>query len=238
MRVHIPGFIVLAGLLLCACETAPPPLAFDQSTRASVKRICLVTPGIPERAEVTIMNPIGAGFGVVGNLIEARREAAADSEMAGVLAKAHYDFGAALTAAIAAAARKAGFTVIRDDGQRPPKASASFLPQYPKRGAQVDAYLDVYAPYVGFRAPRSSAAYHPRIELIARLVDTRGATLFQRRLVYGSSAVEDEDAIVVAPDDNVSFRDRAALQGDPSGTARALQSAIDSIAWELARQLM
>jgi hypothetical protein len=49
--------------------------------------------------------------------------------------------------------------------------------------------------------------------------------------------VEDEDAIVVTPNENATFRDRTALQANPSGTARALQGAIDAVAWELAGQL-
>jgi hypothetical protein len=228
---------LLLPLLLSACVSAPPPLAFEHSTRVSVRRICVAPVGIPERAEVSIMNPIGAGFGVLGNLIETRREASASAEMADVLAKAHYEFGAALTNAVAIAMRKAGFTVSRGDGARPAKERERFLSQYPKR-TLVDAYLDVYAPYVGFQALRSSAEYRPRIEIVARLVDTHGATLFQRRIIYGTASVEDEDALVVVGDDNVTFRDRDSLQANPSTTARALQGAIDSVAWELARQFM
>ena len=231
-----PAIALLLPLLLTACGSAPPPLAFEHATRVSVKRIYVAPVGIPERAEVTIMNPIGAGFGVLGSLIETHREAAASAEMAGVLAKAHYEFGAALTNAVAIAMRKAGFTVSRGDGVRPTKEREKFLSQYPKR-AQIDAYLDVYAPYVGFQALRSSAEYRPRIEIVARLIDTHGATLFQRRIICGTSSVEDEDALVVA-DDGAIFHDRDSLQANPLTTARALQGAIDSVAWELARQFM
>jgi hypothetical protein len=229
--------LALVAAAMAGCHAAPPPLAFEQSARVSLKRICLVPPGVPEHAEVSIMNPIGAGFGVIGSLIETRRAASADAEMADLLSKAHYDFGSALTNAIALATHKAGFAVSRGEEPRPAKERERFLSLYPKR-LPVDAYLDVYATYVGFRAPRSSAAYRPRIELVARLVNTRGTTVFQRRIVYGSAVSEDEDALVVAADDSVTFRDRAALQANPSRTARALQMAIDSISWELARQLM
>jgi hypothetical protein len=231
------ALLLLLSSLLTACGSAPAPLAFEHATRVSVKRIYVAPVGIPDRAEVTIMNPIGSGFGVLGSLIETRREAAASAEMTGVLAKAHYEFGAALTNAVAIAMRRAGFTVNRGEGVRPPKEREKFLSEYPKR-AQVDAYLDVYAPYVGFQALRSSAEYRPHIEIVARLVDTRGATLFQRRIIYGTSSVEDEDALVVGGEDNSIFRDRDSLQSNPLTTARALQGAIDSVAWELARQFM
>ena len=156
------------------------------------------------------MNPIGTGFGVVGTLIETRRAATADAEMAEVLTRARYDFGAALANSIVLAMRKAGFTISRVEGARPHNERERFLSKYPQR-VPVDAFLDVYTRYVGFQAAQSSADYKPRVEIIARLVSTRdGATLFQNRIVYGSATAEDEDAILVRADDrgNVSVRAR------------------------------
>jgi len=235
MRVPV-AIAVVVCVLLAACESTPAPLALEHSTRVAVKRVWLAPLGVPERAEVSIMNPIGAGFGVIGTLIETRRAAAANAEMADILSKAHYDFATALTDAIALGVRKAGFTVNRADAPRSEKERGRFLSQYPKR-AQVDAYLDIYVRYVGFQALQSSAVYRPRLEVVARLVSTRGDVLFQHLIVYGS-ATEDEDAIVIPADDNLSFRDRAALQANPLKTARALQTAIESLSWELAKEFM
>jgi len=136
--------------------------------------------------------------------------------------------------------RKAGFTITRVDGLRAKSEREKFLTRYPQQKTQaVDAYLDIYSPYFGFQAPQSSADYRPRVELIARLVSSKdGSTLFQNHIVYGTHTSDDEDAILVRADDNVSFRDRTALEANPASTARALQSAIDSIAWELAKQFM
>lgn len=227
-----------AAVLLTGCQSVPPPLAFEHTTRIAVRRICLTPLGVPEQPQVTIMNPIGAGFGVVGNLIESHRTAAASAEMTGVLTQAHYDFRTSLTEAITIAMRKVGFTVSRTDGARPQSDREKFLSKYPQR-SQVDAYLDIYAPYFGFQAPQSSVDYRPRVELVARLVSTKdGSTLFQNHIVYGTTTGSDDDAILVRADENVSFRDRTALQANPASTARALQSAIDSVAWELAKQFM
>ncbi len=234
-NLKLPAMTAIA-LLMAACQSVPPPLAFEHSTRVNVRRIALMPLGVPERAEVTIMNPIGSGFGVVGTLIETRRASSANAEMATVLSKAHYDFAAGMTNAIALAMHKAGFTIVRIEGQRPQNEREKFV-SYSPQHAQADAYLDVYARYVGFQALQSSVDYRPRVEIVARLVSTHGgATLFQNRIVYGSATTEDADAILVRADENVSFRDRPALQANPSTTARALQTAIDSVAWELATQ--
>ncbi|MGH8136853.1 MAG: hypothetical protein ACREVV_01480 [Steroidobacteraceae bacterium] len=173
------------------------------------------------------MNPIGAGFGVVGTLIESRRAAGATREMEDTLAAARYDFRSALASSIVAAIRKDGFLITLATGRRPEKQRARFLSAYPAV-KRADAYLDVYATYVGFEAPQSSTVYRPRLEILARLVSAKDhRILFQNRIVYGSAENTDEAAVMVRADENASFRDRAALQANPTRTARALQSAIE-----------
>jgi hypothetical protein len=222
---------------LAACGTLPTQ-SFDHSTRANVKRVNIMPIGIPEHAQARIMNPIGAGFGLVGNFVELRRKAGATQEMESALAAAHFDFRTSLANAIVQAVSRVGFSITRLTGTRPEKEQGRFLSQYPA-AKKVDAYLDIYATYVGFEAPQSSTAYRPRIEISARLVSAKDhQVLFQDRIVYGCVENADEDAVLVKADDDLSFRNRAAFQADPNRTARALQSAIDATAWELAKQFM
>lgn len=225
------------ALILGACGTLPPE-NFEQSSRIAVRHVCLAPLGVPDRPQVTIMNPIGVGFGVLGTLIESRRAAGAQQEMQAALAKAGYDYEAALANSISAAMSRAGFAMTRSPGPRPEKERFKFLSRYPTI-KRVDAFLDVYADYVGFQAAQSSADYRPHLEITARLVDVKGGkTLFQDRIVYGATASADEDVILVRADDHFRFRDRAALQANPQTTAQALQTAIDAVAWELAKQFM
>ena len=231
------GSAVALTWFLAACG-ALPAQNFDHSVRAKIKRVEVVPIGTPEHTQVRIMNPIGAGFGVVGNLVESRRAAGASQEVENVLAAAHYDFRTSLANSITQAVSKVGFSINRLAGARPDKEHSRFLTKYPHE-KKVDAYLDVYATYVGFEAPQSSTAYRPRLELSARLVSAKdNQILFQDRIVYGCSENTDEEAVLVRADDKLSFRNRAALQVDPDRTARALQSAIDATAWELAKQFM
>ncbi|MDB6156523.1 MAG: hypothetical protein JWO04_229 [Gammaproteobacteria bacterium] len=238
--MRVPLKLCLASILtwtLAACG-ALPTQNFEHSTRATIKRVDIVPIGTPEHTQVRIMNPIGAGFGVVGNLVEARRAAWASQAMENTLAAAHFDFRASLSNAVTQAVRKVGFTITPATGTRPEKEHARFLSAYPQL-KHVDAYLDVYATYVGFEAPQSSTAFRPRLEVSARLVSAKDhQVLFQDRIIYGCVENTDEDAVLVRADDNLSFKDRGALQIDPTRTARALQSAIDATAWELAKQFM
>ena len=158
--------------------------------------------------------------------------------MQSVLSKASYDYQSALTSSVFAAMGKAGFTMIRSTELRPEKERSRFLEHYPE-AQRVDAFLDVYANYVGFQAPQSSEDYRPHLEISARLVDAKtNRVLYQGRIVYGISAQTDEDAVLVRPEETFRFRDRTALQANPTRTARALQGAIDAVSWELAKQFM
>jgi hypothetical protein len=238
--MRVPLKLCLAAILtwtFAACG-ALPTQNFEHSTRATIKRVDIVPIGTPEHTQVRIMNPIGAGFGVVGNLVEARRAAWASQAMENTLAAAHFDFRASLSNAVTQAVGKVGFTITPLRGTRPEKEHARFLSAYPQL-KHVDAYLDVYATYVGFEAPQSSTAFRPRLEVSARLVSAKDhQVLFQDRIIYGCVENTDEEAVLVRADDNLSFKDRGALQIDPTRTARALQSAIDATAWELAKQFM
>src|SRR5580704_17160388 len=153
---------ILTGTF-AACGTLPTR-NFEHSARATIKRVDVVPIGTPEHTQVRIMNPIGAGFGVVGNLVESRRAAGASQVLEDVLAAAHYDFRTSLASSITQAVSKVGFSINRLAGARPDKEHSRFLTKYP-REKKVDAYLDVYATYVGFEAPQSSTAYRPRLEL-------------------------------------------------------------------------
>ena len=225
------------ALVLSACGSLPPA-NFEQASRVDVRRVCLATPGVPDRPQVTIMNPIGAGFGVVGTFIESRRAAGAQEEVQAVLAKASYNYETALSDSVFMAMNKAGFTMIRSPESRPEKERSRFLSHYPSV-QRADAFLDVYADYIGFQALQSSEDYRPHLEISARLVDAKsGKILYQGRIVYGFSIATDEDAVLVHAENTFRFRDRTALQADPTLTARALQGAIDAVAWELAKQFM
>ena len=226
------------ALVLSACGSLPPA-NFEQSSRITIHSVCLTSPGVPDRAQVEVTNPVGAGFGVLGNLIEAHRTAGAQQEMQALLAKASYNYAAALDDSIFMAMSKAGFIMIRSSEARPETERSRFMTHYPSVNKKVDAFLDIYADFVGFQAPQSSEDYRPHLDISARLVNAKdGKILYQGRIVYGLARSTDEDAVLVQAGDTYHFRDRTALQANPTLTARALQGAIDAVAWELAKQFM
>src|SRR3979409_1219184 len=111
--MRVPLKLCLASILtwtLAACG-ALPTQNFEHSTRATIKRVNIVPIGTPEHTQVRIMNPIGAGFGVVGNLVEGRGAAWASQAMESTLAAAHFDFQASLAKAVTQAVSKVGFTI-------------------------------------------------------------------------------------------------------------------------------
>jgi hypothetical protein len=239
MPTPLKAIAVALGFALVsnACGSLPPA-NFEQSSRVTVHSVCLTSPGVPDRAQVTVMNPIGAGFGVLGNLIEAHRTAGAQEEMQAVLASISYNYAAALDDSVFMAMSKAGFVMTRSAESRPESERSHFMTHYPP-AKKVDAFLDIYADYVGFQAPQSSEDYRPHLDISARLVNAKdGKILYQGRIVYGLGRATDEDAVLVQAGDTYHFKNRTALQANPTVTARALQGAIDAVAWELAKQFM
>jgi len=80
--MRVPLKLCLASIVtwtLAACG-ALPTQNFEHSARATIKRVNIVPIGTPEHTQVRIMNPIGAGFGVLGYDVLAKRR--------GVLSKA------------------------------------------------------------------------------------------------------------------------------------------------------
>src|SRR5215475_5427842 len=96
MRVLLQLCLTFALIGTLAACGALPSQNFDHSTRATVRRVEIVPVGTPDHAQARIMNPIGAGFGLVGNFVEARRKAGATQEMEEALAAAHFDFRSSL----------------------------------------------------------------------------------------------------------------------------------------------
>jgi len=90
----------------------------------------------------------------------------------------------------------------------------------------VDAYLDVYATYVGFEAPQSSTAYPHASRYPPRLVSAKDNTiLLPDRIIYGCTEKHGRGSRPrLAPTTDSASCNRGAFQTDPTKTARALQS--------------
>src|SRR3569833_2690290 len=95
---------------LAACGSLPSQ-TFDHSVRASIKRIQVVPIGTPEHAQARIKNPIGAGYGLVGNFVESQRAAGASQNKENVLTKTQKNNRTSLYNSIAQAVSKVGFTI-------------------------------------------------------------------------------------------------------------------------------
>jgi hypothetical protein len=236
-RLAFGRLAALAVLLVTvsACVSAPPTTSFDKSTHAAVKNIRLMPVGMPEKPQVNIMAPVGANFGLIGAAVEAGRAANASREMTEILAKTSYDYKADIPSSVMTAMSDAGFIVTAGEGVRPEKERFKYLSTYPKEEG-VDAYLDVFATYVGFLAAGATTDYRPTVQLSARLVNAAdGKTIFQDQIVYGP-AMPYMKAITVTPDDQHKFANRDALQANPEGTTAALKAAVAGAAAELAKQ--
>jgi hypothetical protein len=235
MRIIRTLALLGAITLLTACESMPTT-SFDPAQRATVKKVGLAPVGLPEKAEVRIIAPVGANFGLIGALVEEGRAAAARTELEEVLTKAEYDFKTAIPAYLVQAMTAAGFETTSLAGNRKKEERGKFMKAVPK-DASVDAVLDVYVFSFGFFAAGATTDYRPGAHIMARLVDAKtNKVLFQDQIMYGALMPTYQKAIVIPADPSVVFKDRPGLQADPTVTRAALEKALQAVAAELGKQ--
>jgi hypothetical protein len=235
MRTFRTLLVLGAIALLAACQSMPST-TFDPSLRQSVKKVGIAPIGMPENAEVRILQSVGSNFGLIGALVEEGRAAGARGELSEVLAKTSYDFKIEFTTNALSAMNAAGFAAEQLPGKRADAERGKFMKVVPKN-AGVDAVLDMYVVSVGFFAAGATTDYRPGCQFAARLVDPKDQkVLFQDQIMYGAVMPTYQKAIVLPGDPAATFKDRNALQADAPVTRDALKKAIDTCVAELGKQ--
>lgn len=232
----IHALLVLGAVTLLAACQSMPSTTFDPSLKPTFKKVGIAPIGMPENAEVRILQSVGGNFGLIGALVEEGRAASARGELVDVLAKTNYDFKMEFTVNALAAMNAAGFEATQLPGKRADAERAKFMKAVPKN-AGVDAVLDMYVVSVGFFAAGATTDYRPGCQIAARLVDPKDQkVLFQDQILYGAVMPSYQKAIVLPGDPAATFKDRAALQADAPVTRDALKRAIDTCVAELGKQ--
>jgi hypothetical protein len=235
MRAFHALLVLGAVGLLAACQSMPST-TFDPALKPTVRKVGIVEIGMPENAEVRILQSVGGNFGLIGAIVEETRAANARGELVDVLAKSNYDFRMEITSNALAALNAAGFQATQLPGKRPDAVRGKFLKAVPKT-ADVDAVLDMYVVSVGFFAAGATTDYRPGCHIAARLVEPKTQkVLFQDQIMYGAVMPTYQKAIVLPGDPAATFKDRAALQSDAPVTRDALKKAIDTCVAELGKQ--
>ena len=233
---YVRSLLVLGAVAMLAACQSMPSTTFDPAQRQTVKKVGIAPLGIPDNAEVRILQSVGANFGLIGAIVEESRAANARGELEDVLAKSNYDFKTELVTNTQLAMTGAGFDVVQLTGARPKAHRGKFLKTVPAETG-VDAVLDVYVMSLGFFAAGATTDYRPGCHIAARLVDPKTQkVLFQDQVMVGAVMPTNQKAIVLPGDPAATFKDREALQADAPVTRDALKKALDSCVAELGKQ--
>jgi hypothetical protein len=234
-RAAVPAAVVL---LISACSTFPTQ-GYNKAATGNPHSIALAPMGLPEKANVRIMAPVGANFGLIGALVEAGRESTAVEEARVLLEKANLDYQTYLPGQIVKSLQSAGFEAQQLPGARDPKSRFKFMTGVSQEPG-ADAVLDIYAPFLGFIAAGATTDYRPSVLLDAKLVRASDQKVLFADQIYYNNFQRDgaPKAVSIDPDPNCVFKDRESLQADPQRTAACLQGAMDSAAKELAKQFL
>ena len=146
---------VVAGL--SACSTMPTT-TFDTVAGQHIKKIAIAPIGVAEKADVRIMQPVGANFGLVGALVEEGRAANARAELAKTLSAAGYDYHEDVKQTLLREFSENGFEPILLPGDRASNERLKFLAKLPTDTGS-DAILDFVVSYIGFVAAGATTEY-------------------------------------------------------------------------------
>jgi hypothetical protein len=227
--------LIVALLLNAACATRSFQ-AYDPASRHQIKRIGVLTPGLPQGLDVRLRVHPGDSFGMIGMLVGEREMLGKGRRFSDAVSSEGFHYESFFRDQLILALRAEGYEVVPIPvGRR--YDELRFLERYPANEAGVDAYLDLYSARVGYAAVAANTPYRPNVYMFARLIAADGGkVLFQDQVAY--NALGDEgDAITVPGQPGYEFSSFDELVADRPHAVEGLKLALQSTGAALARQL-
>jgi hypothetical protein len=236
MSMRLLALATLA-LMSSGCATTPQQkLAFNPAPAST--KIVVLPPGIPERAEITVMHSTGTSFGLVGALVDGARFNAHEKSLAAVLDRQQFDFHAEITRRVAIALKDDGYQLGAPSGAPTSTGRVGWLTPLPAI-EDSDYALDVVFDYFGYAADWDSKPYLPAVAMKARLTDRAGRQAFYTRIVYNPalSIFGKFDGPKIPADELYAFGSMGDIKSDPAKAAKGLEVAVQAVLDELRREL-
>ncbi len=231
--------LLVAAVFLSGCA-ALPQTGYNKEANTGLKTVAIPQIAIPEKADVRIIVPVGANFGLIGAIVEESRFAAARTRFQNSLTSVNFDFKSLINSELQRSLTEAGFTpsfIAAEAGKKPPTGSSrKAWAKKTGESAGADAYLDITISGFGYFAAGATTDFKPGLGLWAKLIETKsGKMLFEDQIVY-NPAYAATKAITIEPDSQYSFSNQDALNADPGKAAAGLSGAIAAVANELTKQ--
>lgn len=235
MRMRLAAIIAVC-VLVAGCASQPV-IPFDKTTSGNIKTIGIVTPNMPEKPSVWLVNDMGRSFGLIGALVDAGMQSSREKDFWKEIDGAHKPPRATFDKALAETLTAEGYTVKNIDVKR----SADFMKAYPK-DAGVDAYLDVTFMGMGYgylaAGMADSTPYRPFAYVNCRLVRASdNAVLMQDMVTYNfvsAQGIANPGGVTLSPDPAYNFVDFDALTADPPKATQGLHETLTVVAKSVA----
>lgn len=238
LRSLIAGSALLA---LIGCASLPPQQSYNRDANQHIKTIAVLSMRETE-AGVFIMNNPGMNFGLIGGLIAEADLAAKRKKLQAALNSAGVDYVAVFKDEFTAAMSKRGYTLIWPESTiETTKAarSGNGIRKAYSPVAKADAQLDVNFGFFGYAAGGAGAGspYRPTGVVTSQLVSADGKTkLFADTVVY-HNVFNVQQAIVINPDERISFPKFSDLEAGGDLVAEGIELAATRLADKLSEQL-
>lgn len=233
-RDVIGSGIVLIGLGACATT---PRQQFQRAAAPELNRVGILTPALGEPNGV-LVHSVGAGFGLIGGLIETAMADARRKQLGALLVRQQIAPADVLTAAMVSGLDRRGFVGFAVAAARPKQ---EFLASYPPRGDEAaDAWLDVAARNWGFVADNVGRPWSPFVDVNVRLVRAgTESVLMQDRVGLNPEGVPSgiglgPPGVMLPASGHASFPTFAALTAESDRAAEGLRIALENVALGIA----
>lgn len=228
--------ILLAALAACVSACASPYVAtpYDRSAH-NVRTIVVIDDAAEERGIAYEVASLGSNFGLIGVLADATVQDSRQRVVNEALDGVGFDAEAILEQRLDTALEGQDYTVSVQSGFTRPKRD--FLVSYPTASGDTDAYLDVVIVY-GYVSAGFLQPFRPHVTAQVRLVSAAdpALVLMDNVIVYNGLAAG-QGFIVLTPNPDYAFEDRAALLADPDRLAAGIEEALNDVADTIARLL-
>jgi len=226
----------LVALAACVSACVSPYVATPYDREAhTVRSIVMIDDSAEDQGIAYEVASLGSNFGLIGVLADATvqdtRKRAVNEALDGV----GFDAEALLERRLDSALEGEAYEVSVQSGFDRPKRD--FLVSYPTADGNTDAYLDVVVVY-GYLSAGMLQPFRPHVTARVRLVSAADPSviLMDNVVVYNGMASE-PGYIVLTPNPDYAFKDRAALLAEPDRLAAGIEEALNDVADTIARLL-
>lgn len=227
---------IVAAVAACVSACATPYVSTPYERDAhNLQSIFIIDDSAEDQGIALEVASFGSNFGLIGAIADATVQDTRRKVVNEALDGVGFNAEAILEQRLEAGLQTEGYRVSVQTGFDRPKRD--FLQSYPGTDQGADAYLDVVIVY-GYLSAGMFQPFRPHVTARVRLVSATDPSIILMDNVVVYNGIHNEPAyIVLTPNPDYAFKDRAELLADPQRLAAGIEDALNQVGETIARLL-